>query len=645
MGFLFPLALLFAGLSLPILFFYLLKLRRPRRVVSSTMLWRQALQDLQANAPWQRLRRHVLLLLQLLALALLVLGLARPYGHAEAGPRIERSTTLLLDASASMQATDLSPSRFEVARDVVDRAISRMSGSQSLTLILVGDSPRVLARQTGDRGALRQALAQAEVTSSEGDWQAALDLAAAMARGEPEPHTMILVSDGGLGDVEVDRALDGKVQLVPIGASAENLSIAALALSEGAQGKRALVRLSNAGTEGAALQLEVDVDGALYDARELDVPPGGEHTLTLDNLPADARSIAARIVPLEGEDRLAADDRAWATAQRSGGQTALLVTRGNAFLERALRLLPDLDLVSVPVASSGEPLVSAPDRTEDALHIYDGVVPDTLPQAGSLLFIAPPVSTELFEVSGPITRTQVSRVEQDHPLLDYVDLGQVHVVQAQRVAAPSWAEVMIEAEGGPLLLAGEVAGRRIAVLTFDLHHSDLPLQVAFPILIANLSRWLAPDNVVRPVAEDLVATGVQPGTPVMLYAAVGSSETAPLLIVDPLGNRHPLAGEGAVAFAQTHTPGLYRVEQASADPGSESTLVGQFAVNLFSELESDIRPRDRLPWEEDGEGMSTSTERPPPVTEGGRREWWRWAILAGLAVLVVEWGVDRMLQS
>src|SRR5688572_5368089 len=122
MGFLAPAALFLASLAIPIIIFYMLKLRRQPARVSSLFLWQQVLEDRRANAPWQRLRRHLLLLLQLLILALLVMALARPYFTVQA--RVQGNVVLLLDASASMQATDVLPNRFEAARsaalDLID---------------------------------------------------------------------------------------------------------------------------------------------------------------------------------------------------------------------------------------------------------------------------------------------------------------------------------------------------------------------------------------------------------------------------------------------------------------------------------------------------------------------------------------------
>src|SRR5215211_3947552 len=104
MGILLPTALGLLALAIPIIVFYMLRLRRQEFSVSSSLLWRRALQDRTANAPWQRLRRNLLLLLQLLLLLLLVLSLARPFIFAET--TATGSLVVVLDASASMRSAD-----------------------------------------------------------------------------------------------------------------------------------------------------------------------------------------------------------------------------------------------------------------------------------------------------------------------------------------------------------------------------------------------------------------------------------------------------------------------------------------------------------------------------------------------------------
>ncbi|MCA9986938.1 MAG: BatA domain-containing protein, partial [Anaerolineales bacterium] len=106
-SFLTPLMLLLGLLAAPIILLYMLRLRRQEMLVSSTMLWQRLLRDREANAPWQKLRRNLLLILQLLILALLVFALARPFLPVPSV--ISGSVVVLLDGSASMLATDVEP--------------------------------------------------------------------------------------------------------------------------------------------------------------------------------------------------------------------------------------------------------------------------------------------------------------------------------------------------------------------------------------------------------------------------------------------------------------------------------------------------------------------------------------------------------
>src|SRR5512138_3300708 len=116
MSLLAPGLLLLGLLAGPVLLLYMLKLRRRDTQVSSNLLWEQVLRDREANAPWQRLKRNLLLFLQLLILAAMVLALARPWVPS---PTVAQgNVVVLLDASASMAATDVSPSRFAAAQDI-----------------------------------------------------------------------------------------------------------------------------------------------------------------------------------------------------------------------------------------------------------------------------------------------------------------------------------------------------------------------------------------------------------------------------------------------------------------------------------------------------------------------------------------------
>src|ERR687890_1033759 len=114
MSFLSPLALLGLLFVPVVLAMYLLKLRRDEQVVPSTLLWKRLLTDVEANAPWQRLRRSLLLLLQLLPVALLALLAARPFLERPAG--LAGDVVVVIDTSASMAATHIPSDRLAGAK-------------------------------------------------------------------------------------------------------------------------------------------------------------------------------------------------------------------------------------------------------------------------------------------------------------------------------------------------------------------------------------------------------------------------------------------------------------------------------------------------------------------------------------------------
>jgi len=129
------------------------------------------------------------------------------------------------------------------------------------------------------------------------------------------------------------------------------------------------------------------------------------------------------------------------------------------------------------------------------LYILDGWLPATLP-AGDLLVINPPGSSPLFTLTGESEDTASPTVLQNDPRMTFVDFADVSVLRFKTFAGVEWADPLIVAAGGPLLLAGEVDGRQVALLTFALTESDLPLQITWPILIANLLNWYAPPAVI-----------------------------------------------------------------------------------------------------------------------------------------------------
>jgi Ca-activated chloride channel family protein len=620
MGFLAPAAIGLAALIPIIIAMYLLKLRRTEQVVSSVYLWRRMVRDVEANAPWQRLRRNLLLLLQILFLAALILALARPFRWVP-GARA-RAAILILDTSASMAATDLTPNRLEAAKARIAQMVDDMPDDARVTLITAGQEAQVLVSSSQDRRQIKLAIDEIQVSNAGSDLTAALELASAVTARQPDTDIVVL-SDGRVTLPE-RLSLSGHVRYLPMGLSGDNQAISSLSLEQarGITGTTAFAQITNYSQATAQRRLTFYADGQLVDAYDLEIASGDQRAVVAEGLPAGTQVLEAQ---LTGQDSLPLDDRAWAVRPDVQPAAVTLISDGNLFLETGLALLPNVEVTSLRPQDfeQGEEVGSVEDLT-----ILDAYVPltTTLP-AGNLLFIAPPRGTSYFTVTGTLDVPMLRAVDPEDPLLAYVDVSEANVLQAARMPLPAWARPIIVGDSSgdtaPLLFAGEVDGRRVAVLAFDLHSSDLPLQVAFPVLLANLTGWLAPGG-----GGELPGQ-VSPGAPVSLSLP---PEVESATLTRPDGSTIQLAPKGGGAvFADTGQLGVYRLAWQLPQGTNDEPVERRFAVNLFSPQESDVRPADELAL------VGGETASQSQAAQQTRREWWRPLALMALILLVAEW--------
>ncbi len=613
MNLLTPLALSLTALLPIIIALYFLKLRRTEQRVSSTYLWRTLVRDTAANAPWQRLKPNLLLLLQLLFLGALIAALARPFFWSD---QIASSHLILVvDTSASMGATDVAPNRLSSAVAQARRLIENLAADARVTVIDAGAAARVPVSGTTDKGAAYSALDALRAGSSDTDLASALTLAGAMAANTPDAQVVIL-SDGHVTLPE-NFSLPARAQFIPIGSGRNNQALGAFTLSSDASGKTltAFIQVVNNGEQVISRRLLLrDETGALVAARDLNLAPNQAQAFTF----ADLKSDTVYRAQLEGADQLALDDSAWAVAPSREKIKARVVTTGNRFLETALALLPNVELTTLKLDES----TSAMSPLPIALTIYDSAIPTATLPSGNLFFIAPPRATEFFSVTGQIQAPQPIVVSADDPVARYVDLRDVAIQDATRLELPKWGRAVWvdRTSGAPLLVVGEENGRRIGILAFDVRHSDLPLRVAFPLLLANVLDALAPGGIAG------MATSVEPGHALAFNVM---RETSNVTVRAPDGTNYTLTPEqGRVAFDRTAQLGVYDV--FAQDMAGKTELLARFAVNALNADESDITPRANLTIH--GATGAANVELPR-----ARNEWWTPLAWIALVLLLVEW--------
>jgi len=567
----------FLALTLPaIIALYFLRIRRPTRIVPALNLWPDQIRDRQANVPWQRLRFSWLLLLQLLGAAILVAAAVQP--ALSAGTSLARHSVVLLDVSASMQAHDVTPSRLDEAKREVGALIDQMGSQDRMTLLTVGSTPRIVVSVVGDRQALHNALGQISATNGQADLSAALTLAAGLVRPGDDARAYFY-GDGIVGPLRTDASssLPFPAEYHRVGVSGEN-------------------------QQAHSFSLEWRADGRLVDVRPLTLAAGQAEDLVLP-IPTDATLVSAHIA---SSDVFALDDTVTAIARAPRQFRVLLVTPGNVFMEQALRLRSDIQLdVVAPADYKSSALY--------AMSIFDRYAPHALPD-GPFIVLDPPAGTTL--AGGPavgIGRTRAT--DAGDPLLTNVDLRDVHIARSQDLRTSSFGRPLITSLQTPLVLVRDEPFRQ-ALFGFDLHESDLPLRIAFPILVENLSEWMLPPSV--------PSHSFHPDEPVTIVPETGATS---LTVIRPDSSRRPLATSSIATFGDTDLTGLYTVEQAVAGNVDRSW----FTVNLFSEQISQLKPAERLTL------PPVNTAATTHALHRGQLEIWPWIALIALGIVVLEW--------
>ena len=615
MSFLTPAAFLFA-LSLPVVvLFYLLKRKRVVKLVPSTILWQKFLAETQASAPFQRLRHNWLLLLQLLLLLLAVLALTRPYFSGRTPDASLQ--VVILDASASMQARDGEPTRFDSARAGALKLVDALKSgfgpkSGQMLIMLAGANAEVKQSATSEKSALRRALESARPTDSPTRLAEALRVAATLTQDKPNAE-IHLFSDGAGVDLSEFEKKDLRLTFHRVGRETNNLGIVTLDVKSNPENpSQRAVFTSVANRSGVPVEASLELR---FDDRLLETKPvlfAATNTTPVVFL-ANQEKDGVFSVKLTREDVLPADNEARIVSRLPGPVRVLLVSRGNRFLEKALAAAgPNVQLSLAKEYSEG------PERFD--VVVLDDVVPANWPAANVLAFHV--ADTNWFP--GPIGTLEAPPIvdwRNTHPVLRFVNFDNVLVAQALAVKAPSWAVPLVDSPESPLVVAGELGRQRIVWVAFDALQSTWPLRISFPIFVANAVDWLNPGSAAA--ARLSVKAGEAFRLPL---SGEGTSPTNGLArVVMPGGAERSIpleSGTRELTFGETARQGIYRVLMGTNEV--------DFAVNLLDAAETAIAPSEQLSVGRRGEVVATELKR-------ANLEYWRWFAIAAFVVMMVEW--------
>ncbi len=606
-----PLALL-GLLLLPVLAALHLRRRDARTIdVPSLLLW-EGVGGAPTGGEGQRWRiEHLLLLLlQALVVGALVLALAQPSGASSApGTRV-----YVVDDSALMAAADPAPSRLAAAEAVVARDIQGAPSGTTFALVTAVQARVVV--WTDDRAlALRRLRALAPFAAVPA-WPQALTVAAGLLSARAV-HMLIVHAPGET--LPSVSSLGGGTSTMVVGRSTDDQAIAVVDVrcATATSACDAFAVVHNASASTVRDVLVIDADGVVLGQEGLVLPPHSDTDLSFI-VPATHHLVR---LSLARRDLVAANNVAWATVPGLRSTTVTVVgdaTHTTAVV-RALASLP-----AVRVLTRTPTRFKADRYSTPGLLVFAGwMPPGPFPAAPSLLLIDPPTVLGS-PPPGVLGGSIVSGEDAASPLLNGVDLTSLDVPQGtgEQFSLPDGLHPVVWAADGPLLAAGLLQGRRVAVLTFDPSTSNLVQLNAFPLLIANVLRWATSWSPSTATPSDRVWLDVPPSTTVIEVARQSTLPGASAIV-------QRIAPSGARVAVEVAEPGLYTVTER----GNWGARSADIAVDVGATIDAGAdAPLD----------VSTPTSTPVIAIGSAARstDWWPGLGLLTALVVVIEGGIS-----
>jgi hypothetical protein len=596
-----PWALFWLAAAAPVILMYFLKLKRKKVAVSSTWLWSRSIQDIRVNAPFQKLRSSLLLILQILLILIAAFALADPIGRTT--PPDEKRWVFLIDRSASMQAKDVKPSRLEKAKETARQLLKTCGPRDEVMIVAFSNRAQVMTPLTADRGAAERAIDAIEPADTVTRIQEAFRIASSAVQPY-KTRTIVILSDGRFEAIQAG-AEQIDLKYVPIGVGARNAAVTAIEVKKPQKADEpwtVFAQLDLFSKEEAELPVELYVNGELKAVKKVTMAANSSGAVLFEVTKPEPQVVEVKIAM---DDDLDVDNRAWAVV-RPDRPKLLVAGPGNFFLDKALAQVRDMD------AFSAEDFSKASTGDYDIV-VLNGILPESLPE-GRYLILGEIPKWEGLKVEGEVAQPAVTDWDRRHPVARMINFSGLYVKSAPKVTLPGFAAPIVEGpDNAPLIFAWEKGRTRAVVVTFKLLESDWPLRLSFPLFLSNALDWLRDEGRAQP----------RPGE--ALRIRLGDDETE-VEVSGPGGRKEKLTGESGrdVVYGQTDRCGLYTVTRKKG--------VQRIALNLLDPQESrgSVEPEIRTVT-----GQVTVASAVPPVV----RPYWRWLAIAALALLLAEWMV------
>ncbi|MBW1708368.1 MAG: VWA domain-containing protein [Deltaproteobacteria bacterium] len=603
-----PSALLVLGLIPILILIHSLKPKPKQVEVTNLFLWRAALKEKKGGVRVQRLITNLPLLLQILAVILAALALSKPVWSYST--QIKGDVILVLDSSASMKTITGSGIRFDQARQEALKLVRELPKDSRMLIIEAGHKPKLKAAFSKDKKHLKRTIEEIQPSDAPGQIEKAVYLALSFMNPERDNWTF-LITDGAGGDFEKLTNINPKVKPILITGGKRNVGITKFEFRpepEFEDRYEIMVEITNFNPNPVLCPFSLSLDEQTIFKKVIGLKKLEKKLLIL---PYSGLIAGTAQATLDLKDDFPIDNKAYTVLNSSKKIWVLLVTRGNYFLEKLLAAYPNFMVNSVKeIIPSSWPVQA--ERHD--IVILDRISPPSTEKGNFLLIDSFSPSIPLHKI-GQINNPEVLDWAHGNPLMASLNLSGLNIEEAVKVKADNSMRPLMEARQTGLMYSYQKSGLRAVFLGFGLTDSDLPLRVAFPVMMSNIFQWLYP-NKLKVSSRQITA-----GDP---FTVELESKRKEFSIRTPSGKWIKYKNEiSPFRYTNTGEVGIYSV--------IEGEKWSDFAVNLLNEKESDIH--GFTPPATDQAASETSATE--PVT--AELALWALFLLTASASLIVEW--------
>lgn len=605
MSFNIPSSAWFFFLIIPLVIFYFLKLRRNRVEIPSLLLWQQVLEDSRVNSPFQRFKKNLLLLLQLLILCLLILAAMDPF---TIGSSTGAKVPILVDCSASMGAVnDRGESRLDLVKEKLTELINGKPGEQEFSIISYSNNARRVCSFSSNSQVLLDAVKHLKVDDVEGNFEDALRLTQAMTKSS-QFGEVLLYSDGNISDVPTFN-LSFKLNYQKI--KEENLPNIGVS-------KMNAVR---SGQSSWMVFIQIDMNEFFKGSAELQIYQNGDKIGT-DKVFAGDKLSQRLSFRVDGskesviEARLVTDSFDSLKVDNSAFLSLKLARPLDVFIPESL------DLISTIVKNiEGVKIVNDQSAHIDLLFT-DKKEHLELPAKTAITFGFIPEDLEPFYE----TKSEQSKIidwDKTDLILQHTSLDDVLLIKTLALKADSRPveiekkayEIVSYGEKAPVILKKNYGNKNAYHFLFNYFASTLPYKIAFPIMITNTINKAMADAGLSEISGN--QTGVLPE--VYLDPSKEYSVTGP----DNKTIKVTTSEKGVLDGVPALISGTYKISEGSKD-------IHNISVSLLSQSETSLEKLNNVKFNE----MSVTVSEEEAQTD---KSLWGLVTLIAFIFLVLEW--------